>query len=716
MLHSQIVTTSNLAALRNAISRPKEIILPYEKSRVPYETCLCLDMKATFGDVEVLARYFDLAREVASHLGDWCADQIWAMALGDEEPHKLERKAEKAFRHGQRGRPIASLDVDLGKLKEAKELTAQRAVVAPSLDGNSISAKAKVFLTYMDEKFAKEKPGKCIIFVNTRWTARLLKELLVRMCASYVRPDLLIGTGAGDAGDTKISFKKQLSALNSFRKGETNCLIATSIAEEGLDIPDCNMVVRFDLYTTLIQYIQSRGRARDVNSTYVHMIESGNKAHLQLIQEVKRGENKMRNFCEALPADRLLQGDGKEYDFDAVVIKERGQRKFTDPLTKATLTYTSSIVVLDNFVSRLPHDGESAPRVAYYVFRQDGNFLCEITLPNTSPIHFAVGRAHSTKAIARRSAAFEACILLRQKEFLDGNFISIYRKILPQMRNARLALTGNKSNVYSRKLKPKEWEICRGSLPKKLYITVLELERPDKLGLPCQPLAIMTRTRLPKFPAFRLGLQINESSDLLCIAKDQSVEVDGPMLEMLDTFTQRIFLDVFNKKYEANTAAMSYWLGPVIKCWTSAIEGDIVDWPTLEKVFQSPDGLKWSVDAPVEQYINRFLVDRWDGGRRFFSVALEPGLQACDPVPECVARNRSIKSILDYSVGWLRLSREKVDWNKDQPVVRAHRFLHRINWLEDFTEEQYKINTKVWLCLQPLLISAVSVSIREWEN
>lgn len=61
--------------------------------------------------------------------------------------------------------------------------------------------------------------------------------------------------------------------------------VATSIAEEGLDIPDCNLIIRsailsniaetrelklsdnrFDLYDTLIQYIQSRGRARHTNS------------------------------------------------------------------------------------------------------------------------------------------------------------------------------------------------------------------------------------------------------------------------------------------------------------------------------------------------------------------------------------------------------------------------------------------------------------------
>ena len=39
------------------------------------------------------------------------------------------------------------------------------------------------------------------------------------------------------------------------------------MAEEGLDIPDCNLVVRFNLFETLIQYVQSRGRARQADST-----------------------------------------------------------------------------------------------------------------------------------------------------------------------------------------------------------------------------------------------------------------------------------------------------------------------------------------------------------------------------------------------------------------------------------------------------------------
>lgn len=64
----------------------------------------------------------------------------------------------------------------------------------------------------------------------------------------------------------------------------------------------------------------------------------------------------MRKFCEALPADRLLQGE--DYRLETTLVKEKSHRKYVDPETGATLTYASSLVVLAHFVGCLV----SAPR------------------------------------------------------------------------------------------------------------------------------------------------------------------------------------------------------------------------------------------------------------------------------------------------------------------------------------------------------------------
>jgi len=53
---------------------------------------------------------------------------------------------------------------------------------------------------------------------------------------------------------------EQSKILNSFRQGEFNVLIATSIAEEGLDIPQVDLVIFYEPIASEIRHIQRKGR------------------------------------------------------------------------------------------------------------------------------------------------------------------------------------------------------------------------------------------------------------------------------------------------------------------------------------------------------------------------------------------------------------------------------------------------------------------------
>ena len=96
-----------------------------------------------------------------------------------------------------------------------------------------------------------------MIFTNYRSTAAELLETLNSLPGiSAVR---LVGqvTKGEDRG---LSQKEQTMALEQFRKGIYNVLIATQIGEEGLDIAECDEVIFYDNVPSAIRFIQRRGR------------------------------------------------------------------------------------------------------------------------------------------------------------------------------------------------------------------------------------------------------------------------------------------------------------------------------------------------------------------------------------------------------------------------------------------------------------------------
>ena len=66
---------------------------------------------------------------------------------------------------------------------------------------------------------------------------------------------------------------EQERVIKRFQTGEKNLLLATSVAEEGLDISDCNYVIRYDMMGNEISSVQSRGRVRcaEIFAKYVYV-------------------------------------------------------------------------------------------------------------------------------------------------------------------------------------------------------------------------------------------------------------------------------------------------------------------------------------------------------------------------------------------------------------------------------------------------------------
>ncbi|KAI9801798.1 MAG: hypothetical protein M1825_003171 [Sarcosagium campestre] len=689
ILHSEIATTSDLQLLQRIVHRPEEQSVMFDQLSKPYETPLHRLLSTKFGEVEILAKSFRYSKEASSKLGSWCADQIWAFTFLDDDSRKLESKVERDFLAKADGsKALDSLETELGFIRDAKKMVVKHSFEKPTLTAAHLSSKVLLLHQLLSRRFERPSNDKCIVFVKKRHTARLLSLLFTKLGTANMRVGTLIGTRSGEIGDLNVSFRQQVVTLMKFRKGQFNCLFATSIAEEGLDIPDCNLVIRFDLYSTLIQYVQSRGRARHANSKYVHMVEKGNAEQLQLVQQIRSREVVMRDFCRSLPADRLLLGN--DYDIGMLTFKEKGFRVYVDKESKAKLTYNSSLSVLAHF----PHDAETSLQPNYVMSFRSKEYICEVMLPGTSPVHSAIGQPASRKAIAKRSAAFEACLMLRKGQYLDKYLLPAYRKQLPLMRNAQLALNMKKSDSYVMRTKPCIWAESVGDTPTELHLTVIHLDKPENVGRPTQPLGLLTRRTLPSLPRFPLHFARPLTSDVSCTSCLKTLTIKDDRLDAMMAFTLRIFQDLFNKIYEPDVSQMPYFLVPIGNFGQDALSSgpdEMIDWEMM-RFIRDNESLAWDSTTPDSFFADRFIVDRYD-------------------VPVDSAVGKHMGSILQYSNSLWKKSRAKVEFKAEQPVIHAHRVLHRRNLLDEITEKEVNVVTKCYVCPEPLKLSAIPSAI-----
>lgn len=174
-----------------------------------------------------------------------------------------------------------------------------------------------------------------IIFCNSNYTARVLFDLLCEMNRydpqlKYLKCQYTtdrIADPVTEPKEAEIEHRRQEEVLKRFRMHDCNVLIGTSILEEGIDVPKCNLVIRWDPPTTYRSYVQCKGRARAIPAYHIILVapklellnyltmkanlnnsEQLNEESHRLICRLKEGENNeytdsssSESSCESLP-------------------------------------------------------------------------------------------------------------------------------------------------------------------------------------------------------------------------------------------------------------------------------------------------------------------------------------------------------------------------------------------------------------------------------
>ncbi|WVZ59749.1 hypothetical protein U9M48_009852 [Paspalum notatum var. saurae] len=245
---------------------------------------------------------------------------------------------------------------------------------AADLQDGLLTSKVHVLIEYL-LKSRDKKDLRCIVFVNRVITSIVLESLL-----STINPmsGWSIRHMAGkNSGLNHQSRNAHMEIIDSFREGKVNLIIATQILEEGLDVPSCNLVIRFDPSATVCSFIQ--GDANALSKTQ-EFLASG---------QIMREESlKLASINSQPLPNTLCKGE-------CYVVQSTG----------AVVTLNSSVPLIYFFCSKLPSDEYFKPLPIFKIDKALG--ACTLHLPKSSPVQIVY--AEGEIPVIKKVVCLKAC-------------------------------------------------------------------------------------------------------------------------------------------------------------------------------------------------------------------------------------------------------------------------------------------------------------------
>lgn len=144
----------------------------------------------------------------------------------------------------------------------------------------------------------EEKPdSRVIVFTNYRDTAEMVTAALEEV--DGISPVKFVGQSS-KYKDKGLTQKQQVDIVSRFKQGEYNVLVATSVAEEGLDIPSTDLVLFYEPIPSEIRSIQRKGRTGRKNEGRVVVLVTKGTRDEGYYWSSKRKERNMQNSIRML--------------------------------------------------------------------------------------------------------------------------------------------------------------------------------------------------------------------------------------------------------------------------------------------------------------------------------------------------------------------------------------------------------------------------------
>ena len=207
--------------------------------------------------------------------------------------------------------------------------------------------------------------SKILVFTQYRDTAKHIVKVLEK---NDIKTSRFVGQ-AKRIGDEGMKQNEQAEVLESFRNSDFDVLVATSIAEEGLDIPEVDLVIFYEPISSEIRYIQRRGRAGRKSSGSVIILATKDTIDMRHLYASKMRIEKMTNSLNNIntilkPINRSLITPNP-MTLDELSIIEDNKKRLEERLLKrveSEIQYDGGLPDIEDIKSRLDQQGKKNNR------------------------------------------------------------------------------------------------------------------------------------------------------------------------------------------------------------------------------------------------------------------------------------------------------------------------------------------------------------------
>ncbi|XP_055995249.1 endoribonuclease Dicer-like isoform X2 [Ostrea edulis] len=558
-----------------------------------------------------------------------------------------------------------------------------------------------------------------IIFVDHRYVALAINKFLEEVCSwdenlCFVKSQHLTGQGLKDRKSKKGVWKKQEDVLRKFRLQDLNLLISTTVLEDGIDVPKCNLIVKFDPPRSYKSYSQSKGRARARDSEYLILVEENKK------------DTFMKDYSVFKGIESVLIGkkiDDEESDVEDCLY-ENGSSVLPSYLPNAgnpqiCVTMNTAIAFVNRYCAKLPSDAFThlTPKCTMQeTCSEEGKlYVATLSLPINSPYkHPVQGEPMPTKNLAKKAVALKLCECLHKAGELDDQLNPVGKEVfsmeeeeeeedLLEMEDGEdfsgegRPGTTKRKQYYFKKLAGSLLQSHPTTEECMLYNVTLQLSkaisdeqntRGRKICAPEDTLrgfGILTSKPIPQvptFPVYTRSGEVNASIDLLnCNVSLSSEELRRLREFHRFTFTNVLRLEKDPMEFCSEKSELGYLIVPLNKDG----EGNVIlDWGFIKKVEDSKSHIRRNIyDSKREEFV--FLKEEYedavvmpsyrnvDQPQHFYVAEIRSDLNPSSPFPS----PELYKTFCAYYTTKYGLTIT----NQDQPLLDVDHTSARLNLL-----------------------------------